>query len=360
MTTDRPVLVFLLRPVLAVRAALARKEERRWLDAPEGCCSCGTGGPYYTGEATPVTRYLYVDACGPTGGSRPDWASCSAHPLPDQPPAVDYGRDVTVTCRQAEADIARALRDGPDVIDPGSVSLGLLGAVLAVLVAVAVVAAGPPPALGVMAVLVTAGVVAWGVARHVRGVEADRRDALIDMIDDLDLRIDDLLAELDEARAERDEARTERDEARADRSALCAQSARRTDASLRQYQHCRELIDQVAAMRAELDEARTENARLRGEHASEDTGAEPPARQMYRLVYAYRDQDGTTGQQDLYVDLTPVEVTALSGLLAETTDRADGAITLPAATTPDGPRDPALLRVCRIISLDAIDEGDAS
>lgn len=324
MTTDRPVLVFLLRPVLAVyRIVRERRQERRWLDSPVGCCYCGAVGAE---DDPPVTRFLYVGDCGP------DWAACSAHPLPGRSPAVDYGRNVPVTCRQAEADIARALRDGPDIIDPGSVSLGLLGAVLAVLVAVAVVAAGPPPALGVMAVLGAVASVAAGVVCHILDVEADRRDALIDIIHGKEMRIDDLERELGQRQDE-----------------LAALGS--------------DLTGWTDALRVERDEARAENARLRGEHASddgEDTGAEPPARRTYRLIYAYRDQDGTTGQQDLYVDLTQTELTALSGILAETTDRADGVITLPGATTPGGTRDIVVLRVRRIISLNALGDGEAA
>jgi hypothetical protein len=113
MTTNIPrprtVLTSLLRTVRAVRTVFTRRAERRWLDAPAGCCQCGTGGPYYRGHAAPVTRYLYVGACGPATG-RPDWSACSAHPLPGLAPVVDYGCDVVVTYRQAEDDTARTPR----------------------------------------------------------------------------------------------------------------------------------------------------------------------------------------------------------------------------------------------------------
>jgi hypothetical protein len=83
-------------------------EKRRWLDAPTGCCSCGTGGPYVRGSKPQVTRYLYVGACGePT--DRPDWSSCSQHPLTELAPIVDYGTDVIRTFRETEADTAAAL-----------------------------------------------------------------------------------------------------------------------------------------------------------------------------------------------------------------------------------------------------------
>lgn len=80
-----------------------RLESRRWLDTPAGCCACGTGGPYYQGGQPQVTRYVYVDACGPAGDT-PDWASCSQHPIKGLTPAVDYGQDQVVTFRQAEID----------------------------------------------------------------------------------------------------------------------------------------------------------------------------------------------------------------------------------------------------------------
>jgi hypothetical protein len=88
-----------------------RPESRRWLDTPCGCCSCGTGGPYYEGDAPQVTRYVYVDACGESDGT-PDWSSCSTHPLEGVTPIVDYGRDVVVTFRQTEADTATILAGG--------------------------------------------------------------------------------------------------------------------------------------------------------------------------------------------------------------------------------------------------------
>jgi hypothetical protein len=107
MTTDPRTRTVRL-PVLRAIVALTRRGSR-WLDAPTGCCRCGTGGPYYRGHAAPVTRYVYVGACGPATG-RPDWSACSAHPLPGRTPVVDYGHDVVVSYRQAEADTRRALR----------------------------------------------------------------------------------------------------------------------------------------------------------------------------------------------------------------------------------------------------------
>lgn len=96
-----------------INAALSRladwAEGRRWLDTPNGCCQCGTGGPYYKGDKKPVVRYLYGDATAFGDGTRGDWSSCSAHPLAGVTPVVDYGRDVQVTFRQAEADFAAAL-----------------------------------------------------------------------------------------------------------------------------------------------------------------------------------------------------------------------------------------------------------
>ena len=88
-----------------------RPESRRWLGTPAGCCECGTGGPYYAGDPqTARTRYVYTDACGESDGT-PDWSSCSEHSLTEAVPVVDYGRDVVVTFRQAEADTARKLAD---------------------------------------------------------------------------------------------------------------------------------------------------------------------------------------------------------------------------------------------------------
>ena len=98
---------------LAIRAAIQRYVDRdaaKWLDTPAGCCTCGTGGPYYTGRKPSVTRYLYVDATG--CGNVPDWSSCSAHKLDELAPVVDYGSDVKVTFRQTESDAAEALATG--------------------------------------------------------------------------------------------------------------------------------------------------------------------------------------------------------------------------------------------------------
>jgi hypothetical protein len=99
-------------------AHLDERQAALWMDAPSGCCTCGTGGPCYRGAARPVTRYLYADACGPrpadaAGWSSADWSSCSAHPLDGPTPVVDYGRDVVVTIGQTEADIVAAM-SGPD------------------------------------------------------------------------------------------------------------------------------------------------------------------------------------------------------------------------------------------------------
>lgn len=83
------------------------RESRRWLPTPTGCCTCGTGGPYYKGDAPQVTRYLYTGATSPETTIEPaqcDWSACSAHPVEGLPPVVDYGRDVVVTFAQSEAD----------------------------------------------------------------------------------------------------------------------------------------------------------------------------------------------------------------------------------------------------------------
>ena len=99
-------------------ARLTGHDAALWLDTPAGCCACGTGGPHYRGKAEPVTRYVYVDACGPAG-DEPDWSSCSNHPLEGVLPVVDYGRDVVVTFRQEEADVAAALASGL-TFEPGN------------------------------------------------------------------------------------------------------------------------------------------------------------------------------------------------------------------------------------------------
>lgn len=87
--------------------AVDDRQAGRWLDSPTGCCECGTGGPYYRGDAPQVTRYIYVNACGAVG-STPDWSSCSRHQLRGVTPVVDYGRDIEVTFRQAEIDVTTA------------------------------------------------------------------------------------------------------------------------------------------------------------------------------------------------------------------------------------------------------------
>lgn len=101
-----------------VIARLQRHDDAAWLDTPAGCCQCGTGGPHYRGTRPPVTRYVYVDACGPADDT-PDWSSCSAHPLDGVIPVIDYGRDLAVTFRQTEADVARALAGGL-TFEPGN------------------------------------------------------------------------------------------------------------------------------------------------------------------------------------------------------------------------------------------------
>jgi hypothetical protein len=107
-------------PVMRRVGAWVRRHRQRWLDAPAGCCLCGTGGPYVRGSKPQVTRYLYVGACGePT--DRPDWSSCSQHPLTELAPIVDYGTDVVRTNRETEADTAAALASracGDRVDDP--------------------------------------------------------------------------------------------------------------------------------------------------------------------------------------------------------------------------------------------------
>jgi len=96
-----------LRPRLFRLAAHFR--DRRWLSSPAGCCTCGTGGPYYDGTAPQVTRYLYGDATAGSDGTRCDWSSCSRHRLSGRTPVVDYGRDVVVTQAQTDHDFAAAL-----------------------------------------------------------------------------------------------------------------------------------------------------------------------------------------------------------------------------------------------------------
>ena len=93
--------------------------EARIAGYPEGCCECGTGGPYYDGPGPQVVRYLYVGACRGNDGTESDWASCSAHPLEWLAPVVDYGRDVEVTIGQARADVAEALASGL-TFEPGN------------------------------------------------------------------------------------------------------------------------------------------------------------------------------------------------------------------------------------------------
>jgi hypothetical protein len=89
------------------------REAARWLPTAAGCCTCGTGGPYYEGTDPQVTRYVY-DGMVMAGARAGDecvvgWSSCSRHPLEGVIPAVDYGRDVVVTFAQQEADFAIAL-----------------------------------------------------------------------------------------------------------------------------------------------------------------------------------------------------------------------------------------------------------
>lgn len=101
-----------MNPIRRLLRAIAKRtpagrEAARWLPTLAGCCSCGTGGPYYEGKAPQVTRYLYVGATD--CGNEPDWSSCSEHPLDGLVPVVDYGQDVEVTFRQTEADAKAAL-----------------------------------------------------------------------------------------------------------------------------------------------------------------------------------------------------------------------------------------------------------
>lgn len=112
-----------MNPLRRLARAITDRESRKWLDTPSGCCSCGTGGPYYEGDAPQVTRYVY-DGRVMAGSTERDadrigWSSCSEHPL-DATPAVDYGRDVEVTFRQAEADFAAALAGV--TVDPSRVA----------------------------------------------------------------------------------------------------------------------------------------------------------------------------------------------------------------------------------------------
>ena len=91
---------------------LTDRESARWLPTPAGCCNCGTGGPYYEGDAPQVTRYVYGDACADSFDTTPDWSSCSAHPLDYcSSPVVDYGSDVIRTFAQIQADYTRKLAD---------------------------------------------------------------------------------------------------------------------------------------------------------------------------------------------------------------------------------------------------------
>lgn len=77
--------------------------DEAWRYAPIGCCSCGTGGPYYPGGKRPVVRYLYtgVMAGGLDLPPALDWSACSQHPL-RQAPAVDLGRDVVISLAEAQ------------------------------------------------------------------------------------------------------------------------------------------------------------------------------------------------------------------------------------------------------------------
>ena len=76
-------------------------------DVPEGCCQCGTGGPYYRGEQTPVVRYLYVGACRGNNGTDIDWSSCSQHGGHDDEALIlDYGQDLPKTIGECRADVA--------------------------------------------------------------------------------------------------------------------------------------------------------------------------------------------------------------------------------------------------------------
>lgn len=101
----------MIRRIRRVLSMLSRRADRRWLESPAGCCTCGTGGPYYHGDAEPVTRYLYSEAtpyCVAKGDI--DWTACSAHALRDVEPLHDYGRDVVVTSAQAYDDATAVTR----------------------------------------------------------------------------------------------------------------------------------------------------------------------------------------------------------------------------------------------------------
>jgi len=103
--------VTVVMAALQVRAGRGR-EARRCAVSPAGCCTCGTGGPYYDGPLEPVdrtVRYLYGDLCGGPMGETPDWSACSDHPQTGVTPVVDYGRDIFRTVAEVEADYAAAL-----------------------------------------------------------------------------------------------------------------------------------------------------------------------------------------------------------------------------------------------------------
>src|SRR4051794_34584984 len=88
-------------------AALRHLADRQWATSPAGCCACGTGGPYYRGDAAAVTRYVYIGACAGNDGTRVDWTACSQHPLAALAPVVDYGQDVSRTFAEVDVDAAR-------------------------------------------------------------------------------------------------------------------------------------------------------------------------------------------------------------------------------------------------------------
>ena len=107
----------LTQPIRNLITRWDEREHARWADQPAGCCQCGTGGPYYRGSRTQVTRYVYVGACRSaprpgSGGTDVDWTTCSRHALPWLAPVVDYGSDVVVTFARTERDAAEALASG--------------------------------------------------------------------------------------------------------------------------------------------------------------------------------------------------------------------------------------------------------
>lgn len=85
--------------------------EHRYDPYPEGCCECGTGGPYYRGRKTPVVRYIYSGACRGTPPGEVDWVSCSEHPISSLKPIIDYGTDMPKTIGEVRADVAALLAE---------------------------------------------------------------------------------------------------------------------------------------------------------------------------------------------------------------------------------------------------------